>query len=139
MMTSPTTKHPGPTEIAVAVVEHAGRYLIGLRPAGAALAGYWEFPGGNIRAGELPAEAATRECREETNLAVRVIGSYATIEHDYPHGRLRLHFFACVLADESVGPEEAPERFRWVTAAELNGYRFPPANDAILRVLCREK
>ena len=129
----------GPTEIAVAVVEHAGRYLIGLRPAGAALAGYWEFPGGKVRSGESPAEAATRECREETNLAVRVIGSYATIEHDYPHGRLRLHFFACVLADDGAGPQQTPERFRWVTAAELDGYRFPPANAVILRMLAREK
>ena len=87
----------------------------------------------------MPADAATRECREETGLAVRVIGSYATVEHEYPHGRLRLHFFACISADSSGGPpsEDLPERFRWVTAAELGGYRFPPANDAILRLLGR--
>ena len=58
MITSPQAAHPEPTEIAVAVVEHAGRYLIGLRPAGEALAGYWEFPGGKVPQGELPGEAA---------------------------------------------------------------------------------
>ena len=122
-------------EIAVAVVEREGRYLIGLRPAGAELAGYWEFPGGKVRAGESPADAARRECREETGLAVRVIGNYATVEHDYPHGRLRLHFFACIPVGSGGPSQETPERFRWVTAAELGGYRFPPANEVVLRLL----
>lgn len=122
-------------EIAVAVVEREGRYLIGLRPAGAELAGYWEFPGGKVRAGESPADAAMRECREETGLAVRVIGNYATVEHDYPHGRLRLHFFACRPSDGGTLSQELPERFRWVTSAKLGGYRFPPANEVVLRLL----
>ena len=39
------------TEIAVAVVEHAGCYLIGLRPPGVPLAGLWEFPGGKTQPG----------------------------------------------------------------------------------------
>src|SRR5262249_17180878 len=45
---------PRPTQIAIAVVECAGRYLIGQRPAGVPLAGLWEFPGGKIKPGETP-------------------------------------------------------------------------------------
>ncbi len=39
-------------EIAIAVVERDGEYLIGQRPEGATLAGYWEFPGGKVEPGE---------------------------------------------------------------------------------------
>ena len=47
-----------PTEIAVAVVELDGKFLIGLRPEGIPLAGLWEFPGGKVELDESPAEAA---------------------------------------------------------------------------------
>lgn len=120
----------GPSLIAVAVVEHEGRYLIGLRPPGVPLAGYWEFPGGKQHADETAEQAAERECHEETGLTVTVVGEYARVQHDYEHGRLHLRFFACQLVDPAT--TAAPERFRWVSAAELPTYRFPPANSALL-------
>jgi 8-oxo-dGTP diphosphatase len=52
------------TPIAVAVVEHDDRVLIGQRPPGVVLGGLWEFPGGKIFEGESAEEAAVRECRE---------------------------------------------------------------------------
>ena len=55
---------PEPVEIAIAVVEHEGRFLIGLRPPGAPLAGLWEFAGGKLEPGETPQMAAARECLE---------------------------------------------------------------------------
>ena len=41
-------------EIAVAVVRRGSEFLIGLRPDGGTLPGYWEFPGGKVEAGEAP-------------------------------------------------------------------------------------
>lgn len=58
-----------PTPIAIAVVQHADQFLIGQRPAGLVLSGYWEFPGGKIQLGETPEAAAVRECLEETGLS----------------------------------------------------------------------
>ena len=128
-----------PTPIAVAVVEHAGRFLIGRRPQGVPLAGYWEFPGGKVRDGETPAEAARRECFEETGLAVSVGGEYSQVVQRYDHDRLRLHFFACRPDGPSIpsshGVPSAPEGYRWVTAVELKSYRFPPANEALVALL----
>lgn len=119
----------GPTPIAIAVVVHEGRVLIGRRPADVPLAGYWEFPGGKIQVGETPSEAAARECREETGLAIRVGQAYPEIEHEYEHGSVQLHFFAATPVDAAAEPS-AP--FRWVPLTELREYRFPDANREVI-------
>ena len=124
------------TEIAIAVIEHAGQYLIGLRPADAPLPGLWEFPGGKIHAGESPDQAVARECLEETGLAVIVGEPFPDVLYVYDHGQLRLHFFRCHLVD----PKSAavvPARFQWVAGEKLIDYAFPPANAELIRCLVR--
>ncbi len=116
--------------VAVAVVEDRGQYLIGPRPAGAALAGLWEFPGGKVRAGESTEQAAVRECREETGLEVLVVARHATVTHEYAHGRVEIVFINCQPRDAKA-PALAP--FRWVPGAELAQYEFPAANAALVR------
>lgn len=121
--------------IAIAVVERAGRFLVGQRPAGAPLAGYWEFPGGKPLAGEALADAAARECLEETGLAVRVEREIFVAEHEYAHGKLRLHFFAC--ACEATPAPRAP--FGWAPREVLATARFPEANAPLIeRLLARD-
>jgi mutator protein MutT len=125
-------EEPQRVEIAVAVVEDDGRFLIGRRAEGGPLAGYWEFPGGKIHPGETPEQAAVRECLEETGLLVRAVRRYLEVAHDYAHAPLRLHFFGC-----SVVQQERPldERFRWARADELARYAFPPGNAQLLELL----
>jgi mutator protein MutT len=125
--------------IAVAVVQRRGvtnrgvEFLIGLRPEGAPLAGYWEFPGGKVQTGEAAEAAAVRECQEETGLAVHVLSEYPAVAHSYAHGHLLLRFFACeVVGDSALEPDS---RFRWVPRRELADYQFPPANRALLAAL----
>jgi 8-oxo-dGTP diphosphatase len=121
---------PMPLQIAVAVVENDGQFLIGLRPDGVPLAGLWEFPGGKVEPGETSENAAIRECLEEAGLTVRIIGEYPPASHSYQHATAHLRFFACELTHP---PDELPARFRWVTPAELCQYSFPPANAELLK------
>ena len=119
--------------IAIAVVEQEGRFLVGQRPAGVALAGLWEFPGGKIEPGETPEAAAVRECREETGLAVEPLFRYPEHVHAYEHGAVQLHFIACRLASGALHPPREP--FTWVERKTLQKCCFPAGNDHILSLL----
>lgn len=124
-----------PTPIAIAVVEHEGRFLIGQRPPGTALAGLWEFPGGKIEPGELPEAAAVRECQEETGLAVEPQFRYPDHTQAYEHDHVALQFIACQL---SAGAPSTPrEPFRWVARDDLSQFQFPAGNAAILQWIAR--
>ena len=123
-----------PTPIAIAVVEHDGRFLVGQRPDGVPLAGLWEFPGGKIEPGETPAQAAVRECLEETGLVVEAIGEYPASEHHYAHGRVQLHFIACRLFDPVTPIRDS---YRWIPRQELKDYAFPEGNRPLLETLAR--
>ncbi|HTU27319.1 MAG TPA: (deoxy)nucleoside triphosphate pyrophosphohydrolase [Pirellulales bacterium] len=123
-----------PQPIAIAVVEHAGRYLIGQRGPDVPLAGLWEFPGGKVEPGETAEQAAVRECREEADLQVVVVRPLDRVTHRYEHGEVELHFLLCRPIEASAAPVA---RFRWVPAAELTRYEFPAANAELVARLAK--
>jgi 8-oxo-dGTP diphosphatase len=82
-----------PVDVAVGVlIDAAGRFLMTTRPAGKVYAGYWEFPGGKLEAGETTAQALRRELHEELGIVVGAVQPWKTDEMEYPHARVRLHF-----------------------------------------------
>lgn len=125
--------------IAVAVVRRGNEYLIGQRPPGVPLAGLWEFPGGKVHSGETPAQAAMRECREETGLDVTIVDALALVRHSYPHGELELHFYACEpAAGSAVAPHGATAPrggFQWTSVKRLAQCEFPAANAQVIAQL----
>jgi 8-oxo-dGTP diphosphatase len=122
-----------PTRVAIAIIEHEGRFLVGVRPAGVPLAGLAEFPGGKVHDGETAAAAAVRECREETGLQIVVDREFFSTTHRYDHGLLDIEFFLCRLA---AGERSSPiSPFRWVTADELAILEFPAANSPVTKML----
>jgi 8-oxo-dGTP diphosphatase len=121
-----------PTSIAIAIVEWNDMFLVGVRSAEKTLAGYAEFPGGRVEANETPEKAAVRECFEETGLTVAVINRVDERLHEYAHGHMHLHFFACALNTEDKTPSKP---FRWVSRSELETLNFPEANREVVQVL----
>lgn len=87
-----------PVDVAVGVlVERAadgreGRFLLTSRPEGKVYAGYWEFPGGKLEAGETVDAALRRELHEELGITIGAAHPWQQLVMDYPHARVRLHF-----------------------------------------------
>jgi 8-oxo-dGTP diphosphatase len=82
-----------PVDVAVGVlIDAQGRFLLTSRPAGKVYAGYWEFPGGKVEAGESVEAALRRELQEELGITIGPARPWKIELMDYPHARVRLHF-----------------------------------------------
>lgn len=80
-------------EVAVGVlIAPDGSFLLTSRPPGKVYAGYWEFPGGKLEAGETVEQALRRELQEEIGLTIGAAHIWKVSLVDYPHGLVRLHF-----------------------------------------------
>lgn len=80
-------------DVAVGVVlRDDGAVLIGQRPAGKPYAGWWEFPGGKLEAGESVADALARELHEELGLDDVESTPWVVRGHAYAHATVRLWF-----------------------------------------------
>jgi 8-oxo-dGTP diphosphatase len=82
-----------PVEVAVGVlIDPQGRFLLTSRPEGKVYAGYWEFPGGKLEAGESVEQALRRELIEEIGITIGPAEPWKIEVFDYPHALVRLHF-----------------------------------------------
>ncbi len=87
-----------PVDVAVGVLVERdadgveGRFLLTSRPEGKVYAGYWEFPGGKLEAGETVDEALRRELIEELGITIGESHPWKIETFDYPHALVRLHF-----------------------------------------------
>jgi len=82
-----------PVDVAVGVlIAPDGQFLLTTRPPGKAYAGYWEFPGGKVEAGETIHEALRRELQEELGITIGDSQAWQTEVFDYPHALVKLHF-----------------------------------------------
>ena len=82
-----------PVDVAVGVlIDPLGRFLLTSRPEGKVYAGYWEFPGGKLEAGESVEAALRRELIEEIGVVIGPVQPWKVEVFDYAHARVRLHF-----------------------------------------------
>ncbi|PUE40666.1 NUDIX domain-containing protein [Limnohabitans sp. Bal53] len=79
-------------DVAVGVLMQGEAFLLTSRPEGKVYAGYWEFPGGKLEAGESVEQALRRELQEELGITIGAAQVWKTQMVDYPHALVRLHF-----------------------------------------------
>jgi 8-oxo-dGTP diphosphatase len=124
-------------EVAAAVIERRGRFLVTQRDPAKHLGGLWEFPGGKREPGESLEACLGRELAEELGVTIRVGERLAVVPWTYPERRVLLHFFRCRLAGGRITPRER-QPYRWVTLAELAALPMPPADaELIARLAAR--
>ena len=121
---------------AVALIDADGRVLLAERPAGKAMAGLWEFPGGKVDPGETPEAALIRELVEELGIDVHesCLAPLTFASHAYPEFHLLMPLYVCRKWSGIVAPREG-QRLAWVRPARLADYPMPPADKPLLATL----
>jgi 8-oxo-dGTP diphosphatase len=124
-----------PKVAAAVLVEQDGRVLLARRVS-QPQRGLWTLPAGFVDAGEDPAEAARRECLEETGLEVRITGLLeVAYGQEHPRGA---HIFIIYRAEVTGGTLAAADD---VDAAAFFSYDdLPPlAFETTQRILKEKK
>jgi 8-oxo-dGTP diphosphatase len=122
-------------EVAAAVILRAdGAFLLARRPEGKVYAGWWEFPGGKVEAGEPPAAALSRELHEELGIEVRKAWPWLTRVFTYEHATVRLNFFRVTEWAGDPHPREA-QTLAWQRLDEPLLEPMLPANAPIISSL----
>ena len=123
--------------VAVALVDADRRVLIAQRPAGKAMAGLWEFPGGKVEPGETPEAALIRELAEELGISTKqaCLAPVTFASHSYENFHLLMPLYAC---RKWQGVPQAREHaaLKWVRPQALRDYPMPPADEPLIAALC---
>jgi 8-oxo-dGTP diphosphatase len=122
-------------DVAAAVIQRPdGAFLLAQRPAGKVYAGYWEFPGGKVEAGEDSTQALSRELHEE--LGIDVVRAYPWITRvfTYPHATVRLKFFRVLEWAGEPHPREK-QAIAWQRIDAPMAAPMLPANAPVLASL----
>jgi len=119
---------------AAVIIRPDGSFLLAERPVGKVYAGYWEFPGGKVEAGETPLQGLARELQEEIGIEIETAFPWLTQVFTYPHATVRLHFFRVTAwHGEPHGREN--QRLAWQRSDESPLAPMLPANTPIFRAL----
>lgn len=121
---------------AAALIDVDGRVLIGKRPAGKAMAGLWEFPGGKVDQGETPEGALIRELREELGIDTRTscLAALAFASHGYKDFHLLMPLYVC-RTWKGMPQALEHEELAWARPARLRDYPMPPADEPLVALL----
>jgi len=121
--------------VAAAVIVRAdGQVLLAQRPPGKPYAGYWEFPGGKLEAGESAAHALARELHEELGITVERAAPWIVQEFVYPHAHVELDFFR-VFEWSGIPTGHDGQAFAWQTPGAFDVVPMLPANTRVMAAL----
>lgn len=132
--------------VAVGIVQRnasffsGGEFLMASRPNGKGWAGWWEFPGGKVEAGESPEQALSRELQEELGITPIEKQAWLVRHFDYPATHdaaakmVKLHFYFVTEWQGDLIPREG-QQLSWQSPSKPSVSPVLPANAPIMHAL----
>ena len=122
------------TVVTAAIIRNGDKVLISRRMPGQRMAGYWEFPGGKIEAGESFQSCLERELMEEFKITAKAGKQIAESVYHDDYGTIRLVALSTdILAGKPV--LTVHDRIAWVLPEDLLNYQLAPADIPIAEKL----
>ena len=113
-----------PKVAAAVLIEDEGRVLL-VRRANEPFRGLWTLPAGFINGGEDPAEAAARECLEETGLSVQVTRVLDIISgREHPRGADFIIVYQASVLGGELRPDDDADAAAWFGRDKLPQLAF---------------
>ncbi len=125
---------PDPKVAVVAVIIKDDQVLL-TRRVNIPQQGLWTFPGGFVDAGEDPAQAAARECFEETGLRVKVTGLVDVLSgQEHPRGAHILIIYQGEILSGTLKPGDDADRAEFFSLDQLPHLAFRSTQEIITRL-----
>ena len=123
-------------QVVACILKRKDKVLISSRPMGKEFSGYYEFPGGKVKAREFLLESLKREILEELGVIINLervifLKSYKIVQIKR---KLNLNFFVCTDWSGKIKSKEG-QNINWVLVDELNGYEFLKSNKKFIDCL----
>src|SRR5215510_11483579 len=112
-------------KVAAAVLVIQNNRVLLVRRAGEPFRGLWSLPAGFVNSGEDPAEAAARECLEETGLSVRVTRVYEIVSgREHPRGADFVIVYQAEIISGEMKAEDDADAVEWFDREHLPELAF---------------
>ena len=122
-----------PKVAAAVLLEHEGKVLL-VRRVNEPFRGLWTLPAGFVNGGEDPAEAAVRECLEETGLSVRVRRVFDIVAgKEHPRGADFVIVYQVELLGGELRPDDDADAVEWFSLSALPPLAFRATQKVLAR------
>jgi A/G-specific adenine glycosylase len=123
-------------QMATAVIQRRGKFLLTQRPADGLLGGLWEFPNAVRTGDESPPSTCLRLARTQLGLAISVGDFITRVSHAYTHFKIQAQVYLCTAPQGRVRLV-GPTAFRWIELDQLDDFALPKATHKLLPALRR--
>lgn len=120
-------------KVAAAVLVEEGSRVLLVRRVNEPFRGLWTLPAGFVNGGENPAEAAARECLEETGLSVRVTRVLDVISgREHERGADFIIVYAAEVVSGEMTPADDADAVEWFERNSLPPLAFEATKKVLL-------
>ncbi|MBE0672881.1 MAG: NUDIX hydrolase [Anaerolineales bacterium] len=121
-------------KVAAAVLVEEGSRVLLVRRVNEPFRGLWTLPAGFVNGGEDPAEAAARECFEETGLSVHVMQVLDVISgREHERGADFIIVYAAEVLSGELTPADDADAAEWFERNNLPPLAFKATQKVLLK------